>query len=320
MAATSLRVDLHGHAFPGRYCAFLDNLVGAASPVPDWSVAAQLEMMDSRGIHAAVLSLPPPGVFFGDLALAGRLAREVNDDIAALVAEHPARFGGLAALPLPDVEASLAEIGHAFDELGLDGVALLTNVGGTYVGDPAFDPVFDELDRRGAYVFLHPQVPPYAVPLGQFPVWLAEFPFETTRAAINLIYSGTLERCGRLRLQLAHLGGAAPFLAGRIASLAEREPRLACKAPRGARAYLSDLYYDTGLSNSAEGLAAIKEVTEIEHVVFGTDWPYAALPDGDPAPALDMFGAPTRRRIESAHAQALVPRLTAKLARTEHDN
>ena len=145
-------------------------------------------------------------------------------------------------------------------------------------------------------------------------------PFETTRAAINLIYSGTLERCGRLRLQLAHLGGAAPFLAGRIASLAEREPRLACKAPRGARAYLSDLYYDTGLSNSTEGLAAIKEVTEIEHVVFGTDWPYAALPDGDPAPALDMFGAPTRRRIESAHAQALVPRLTAKLARTERAN
>jgi microsomal dipeptidase-like Zn-dependent dipeptidase len=96
--------------------------------------------------------------------------------------------------------------------------------------------------------------------------------------------------------------------------------RLACKAPRGARAYLSDLYYDTGLSNSAEGLACITEVTEIEHVVFGTDWPYAALPDGDPAPALDMFGAPTRRRIESAHAQALVPRLTAKLARTEHDN
>ena len=146
MAATSLRVDLHGHAFPGRHCAFLDNLVGAASPVPDWSVAAQLEMMDSRGIHAAVLSLPPPGVFFGDLALAARLAREVNDDIAALVAEHPARFGGLAALPLPDVEASLAEIGHAFDELGLDGVALLTNVGGIYVGDPCGVPLFDSPD------------------------------------------------------------------------------------------------------------------------------------------------------------------------------
>jgi predicted TIM-barrel fold metal-dependent hydrolase len=223
----------------------------------------------------------------------------------------PQRFAGLAALPLPDVDASLAELSHALDVLGLDGVALLSNVGGIYPGDEQLEPVWTELDRRGAYVFLHPAAPgPPALP--QHPIWLYEFPFDTTRAIVNLIYSGTLERANGLRLQLAHLGGTAPFLAHRIASLAAREPDKAGAAASGALAALARCWYDTGLSNHASAVEATAAVVPLERIVFGTDWPYAALPNaGDPAPELDAFGD-KRALLDSANAGALVPRLLSR--------
>jgi predicted TIM-barrel fold metal-dependent hydrolase len=144
-------------------------------------------------------------------------------------------------------------------------------------------------------------------------MWLYEFPFETVRAVANLIYSGTLERHPSLRIQLAHLGGAAPFLAHRIASLADREPEQAALAPAGALAYLERLYYDTGLANHVPGLVATRAVTSVEHIVFGTDWPYAALPPegGDPAPDLEVLDPRERAAVDFGNAAALVPRLTA---------
>jgi predicted TIM-barrel fold metal-dependent hydrolase len=141
-------------------------------------------------------------------------------------------------------------------------------------------------------------------------VWLYEFPFDTTRAVVNLVYSGTLERCPGVRLQVAHLGGTAPFLAHRLASLAAREPERAALAPAGALAHLRRLYYDTGLSNNAAALAATLQVTDIGQVVFGTDWPYADLPaSGDPAPGLADLSAADRARVDADNIAALVPRL-----------
>src|SRR5205823_11839696 len=132
-------------------------------------------------IDAAVMSLGPPGVWFGDAGMAAELARISNEATAELVRAAPQQFAGLAALPLPDVDASLAELTHALDVLELDGVALLSNVDGIYAGDPRIEPVWTELDRRGAYVFLHPAVPPAPPALPEHPVWLYEFPFDTTR-------------------------------------------------------------------------------------------------------------------------------------------
>jgi predicted TIM-barrel fold metal-dependent hydrolase len=245
-----------------------------------------------------VISTGPPG------ADTPEVARLANEAIADIVRAAPERFGGLALLP-PSPTAALAELAYALDELGLDGVMLLTNVGGTYLGDRFLDPLFAELDRRGAWAFVHPWVPPYRPPLDH-PVWLYELPFETTRAAANLVYSGTLERYPSIRLQLSHLGGAAPYLAHRLASLADREPALAERAPAGAVEYLRRLWYDTGLANETPPLAATLAVTSLDHVVFGTDWPYLAFPDGrDPAP-----GLPTgvREAIERDNAAALIPR------------
>jgi predicted TIM-barrel fold metal-dependent hydrolase len=304
------RIDAHVHILPSDYRAELERRSLLPPGIPPWSAELLHDLMERHQIDAAVLSLAPPGVFFGDQALANELARLVNERTAELVATARDRFAGLAVLPLPDVDAALAELHHAFDVLGLDGVGLLSNVAGTYPGASEWDPLFDELDRRGAYVFLHPTMPPHALPLSAHPVWLYEFPFDTTRALVDLIYSGTLERCPDVRLQVAHLGGTAPFLAHRLASLAVREPQLATAAPAGARAYLSRLYYDTGLSNNQVALASTLLVTDADHVVFGTDWPYADLPDGgDPAPDLAEIDQGLRARIDASNIAALVPRL-----------
>jgi len=273
--------------------------------------------MDRHGIDAAVASLTPPGVALGDRATSRELARIANDALAELVASDPARFAGVASLPLPDVDDSLAEVARTLDTLGLDGVALPSNVRGLYPGDPTLAPVLDELNVRGAYVFVHPDAAAEPAPLDRYPVWLHEFPHETTRAIVDLIYSGTLERCPDLRVQAAHLGGTAPFLAHRIASLASREPELAALAPAGALAYLERIYYDTGLSANAPALAATAEVAGPGRIVFGTDWPFLALPPGaDPAAGLAALPEPERSRVEGSNAGALVPRFASAVGAT----
>lgn len=304
-----MRLDAHVHLLPDDYRRELVQRDLMPFPLPPWSAEQTYDLMERHRIDAAVMSLAPPGVWFGDAGLAAELARLVNERTAELVRSDPGRFAGLAVLPLPDVSGALAELDHAFDELGLDGVALLSNVEGIYHGDECWQPVWEALDRRGAYVFLHPTAPVPALALPQHPVWMYEFVFDTTRALVNLIYSGTLERCRSVRLQVAHLGGTAPFLSNRIASLTAREPDKATLAPSGAEATLARVWYDTGLSNHRTAVEAARSVVGLERIVFGTDWPYAALPaSGDPAPELDYL-AGLRALVDAENARALLPRL-----------
>jgi predicted TIM-barrel fold metal-dependent hydrolase len=311
------RIDLHAHITPAAYAAEVRRL-GAVPDhgLPDWSVDQTIEMMDAWGTALAVLSLTPPGVYFGDQLAAGRLARSVNEEIAAVVRDRPDRFGGLAVLPLPDVGAALDELTYAFDELALDGVLLYTNVAGTYLGDPAWDPLFDELDRRRAFVLVHPGAPPYPSPIA-YPNYLVEFPMDTTRAVVSLLYSGTLERCPDVRLLLSHLGGMVPFLGHRIRSLTLRTDAFDAKVPRGPLEYLAGLYYDTGLSANEAALRATLALTDAEHVVFGTDWPYAEVAPGssDPQPVLaTVFDDADREAVGRTNATVLVPRLAGAAA------
>jgi predicted TIM-barrel fold metal-dependent hydrolase len=309
------RIDAHGHLIPEAYRAEIEKRgLETGYPLPPATPEIFSEVMDRHGIDAAVVSLSPPGVWFDDAGLAKELSRLVNEETAALVRDQPTRFAGLATLPLPDVGAALEEIAYAFDTLSLDGVALLSNHAGTYLGDPSFDPIFDELERRGAYVFVHPIQPATPSPLPEAPVWVQEFPFDTTRAVTNLIYSGTMARCPSIRLQLAHLGGTAPFIAHRIAEWAGRDPSRAKAAPDGALAYMERMWFDTGLSNNPVALAAVRELAGIERIVFGTDWPYAVLPEGgDPAPDLGLTPA-DRAAVDGTNVAALVPRLSNALA------
>ncbi|WP_169542082.1 amidohydrolase family protein [Solirubrobacter soli] len=234
-------------------------------PLPAWSTERALGFMDVSEIDRAVLSLSPPGVAFGDQGLADELARSVNEATASMAGP---RFAGLAVLPLPDVDRALAELEHALDVLALDGVVLLSNLLGRYLGEPAWEPLFDELDARAAYVLVHPAPPPYTPPAVEHPVWVYEFPFETTRAIATLISAGAPERWPRIRLQVAHLGGAIPFLAQRLASLGEN-----------AHAFLRRLYYDTALATHPVALQAAEGYADPAHVVFGSDWPYVDAVD-----------------------------------------
>lgn len=273
---TSHHIDVHHHIVPSEYVSALAEIGvtgGGGVPFPNWSPQRSLDAMDRNGIATAITSISSPGVYFGDNTFAQDLARRCNEFSANLINEHPTRFGAFAVLPLPDVDRALREAACALDTLKLDGIVLLSNVGGRYLGDPEFDELFDELNRRKAVVYIHPTDPPEGNRSKlQIPSSLIEFVFDTTRAVANLVYSGTLERCPDIRFIIAHAGGTAPYLAWRI-SLFQYQP--AGMLPQGVITYLKRLYYDTALSAVPYALQSLQELVDPSHILFGTDYPFA---------------------------------------------
>jgi predicted TIM-barrel fold metal-dependent hydrolase len=273
------RIDVHHHILPPNFVSALNslNIPWTGGPeVPSWSLQQAHDMMGAMGIDAAVAS-PSPGVYWGgDTGFAVKLARETNEFVADVVRDDSEHFGGFATIPLPDVGASLEEVEYAYDTLGLDGVVLYTSQGDRYLGDRSYDPFFEELDRRKAIVFIHPTtIPPGADATGlTIPFGVAEFTFDTTRAVMNMLYSGTLERYPSIRYIVSHAGGTIPYLAWRIAG-ASYLPELRDRAPKtDGLALLQKLYYDTALSTSEFVFGALKEFVPMSQVLFGSDFPY----------------------------------------------
>ena len=316
------RIDVHHHILPAEYVNAVAKLgVGAGGdiPFPKWSAESALSLMDRMRIATAITSISTPGIYFGDARAARDLARRCNEVSARLIADHPTRFGGFAFLPLPDVDGALEEIRYGLDTLKLDGIVLLASFGETYLGDPTFDAVFDELNRRRAVVFIHPAVPVTSLALKlTVPGAMVEFVFDTTRAVVNLIYSGTLERCPNIPIILSHAGGTVPFLAWRIAQ-GRLIPHIAEKAPKGAIAYLKRLYYDTAMSATPYALCALRELVDPSHVLFGSDNPY--LPEREIAEMVEgletypSFDAAARAAIDRDNALELFPRLRSAVDR-----
>jgi predicted TIM-barrel fold metal-dependent hydrolase len=317
MSGEPHRIDVHHHIVPREYVEALAGIgihAPGRFPFPDWSPQTSLEVMDENGIAAAITSLSAPGVYFGDEAFARDLARRCNEFSAKLVGDYPKRFGALAVLPLPDVDGALRELEYALDTLRLDGVVLLTSIGRKYLGDPAFEPVFAELDRRRAVVYTHPNIPPGSdVPELVLPAPLVDFVFDTTRAAVNLVLSGTLERHPDLALILSHAGGAVPYVAGRIA-LADQNPLVSRNIPKGTIAYLKRLYYDTALSATEYALPCLRRLADPDRILFGSDFPFAPKHlTAETIRGLERHGGfdgPTRRAIERDNAARLFPRFS----------
>ena len=273
------RIDVHHHILPPNFVSALNslNIPWTGGPeVPSWSLQQAHDMMGAMGIDAAVAS-PSPGVYWGgDTGFAVKLARETNEFVADVVRDDSEHFGGFATIPLPDVGASLEEVEYAYDTLGLEGVVLYTSQGDRYLGDRSYDPFFEELDRRKAIVFIHPTtIPPGADATGlTIPFGVAEFTFDTTRAVMNMLYSGTLERYPSIRYIVSHAGGTIPYLAWRIAG-ASYLPELRDRASKtDGLALLQKLYYDTALSTSEFVFGALKEFVPMSQVLFGSDFPY----------------------------------------------
>ncbi len=272
------KMDVHHHVAPPEYVSVLAGRgiseVGGR-PFDEWSTEEHLSLMDRHGIAKAMLSVSAPGVYFGDVGLARELARSCNEFLAGLARSHPERFGAFAVLPLPDVDAALEELAYAMDTLKLDGVSLTSSVDRRYMGDPAFDDLFDELDRRRAVVFMHPHTPEENVVPGlDLPASLIEFVFETTRAVGKLLFSGTMERCPDVRIILPHAGGTVPYITLRLC-LGQFWPGLQEQVPQGVVPYLQRFYYDTALSAAPYALRSLEELVDVSHILFGSDYPFA---------------------------------------------
>lgn len=312
------RIDVHHHIIPPVYLEAMRR-VGIADPIPgvdypDWDVQTTLAVMDRQGIATAMVSISEPGVYFRSVALARDLARQINEFSARLVADHPQRFGAFAVLPLPDVEAALRELAYALDTLKLDGIGLLTNYRGTYLGDAALDALFAELNRRQVVAFIHPSTPPSTdQPTFGLPPSLYEFTFDTTRMVANLLYSGTLDRYPHLRLILSHAGGTVPYLAKRLTFGPTIGSYLKARAPQNLIASLRQLYYDVAMSASPYALPSLQALVDPSHILFGSDYPFMPEPSvADNVAGLadyEGFDQQAQWMIERENALALFPRL-----------
>ena len=234
------RIDVHHHFSPPQWIAEVKGRELLQPANVNWTPAKSIEDMDKGAVAAAMISITNPGLWFGDKETTRRIARECNEYGAKLVQQHPTRFGLFAALPLPDVDATLKEIEYAFDTLKADGAHFMTSYGDTWLGNTAYMPVMAELNRRKAVVHVHPTAANCCKNLvPDVSSGIMEYGTDTTRAMLGVLFSGTAVRFPDIRYIWSHAGGTAPFLAGRIdratRNLKEREQRL----PNGAMAEMN---------------------------------------------------------------------------------
>ena len=303
------RIDVHHHFLPPKHVERIQALRESGRP-PQWSPEMSLEQMDKNGVATAIGSIIQPGVWFGDAAESRTLARYCNDYGAQLSKDHPGRFGLFACLPLPDIEASLREVEYAFDTLKADGIGLLTQHDGKYLGDPLFAPVYEELNRRKAIVYVHPTQPVCCTGLvKEVTVGTIEYATDSTRTIGSLLFSGTAARFPDIRFIFSHGGGTVPFLLGRFERLADdrKDPFM----PHGAAPELRKFYYEVAQANHPGALDALLRLVPISNVLFGSDYPLRPISEVVEGVTKYSFSAAQRRAIERDNAVRLLPRLKA---------
>jgi predicted TIM-barrel fold metal-dependent hydrolase len=307
------RIDVHFHVIPPFYrdAVYAAGTGPAIGRYPGWTPERALELMDTFGIALAMTSLAQPGVGFGTEESARALARRCNDYAAEMTARWPQRFGAFATVPMWTMRHAVDEIAYCFDALGFDGVSLFASYGEKFLGDPLFDPVLEILNDRGAVVFVHPALHPSSKKLDlPWPGFMMEYLFDTTRAAVNLVFSGAIERFPRIRFILAHAGGVMPYFAWRLSVSPMIDPRLPQLSRRQVLAGLQRYWYDNALSPEPSTMDALGRVALPDHVVFGSDWPFANA--RVIAEAIDTHESiPERQRgaIDRGNAESLFPRL-----------
>ena len=280
------RVDFHAHAILPSYADGLKRLgIDAAAeegfPLPQWSAEAHLQFMADAGMDYSVLSMPTPHTYHGDAGLAREVTRRVNEDYAALCRKYPDKFGFVAALPLPDVEGALAEIAYATEHLGALGVKVASNSDGVYLGDPRFDSLFAELDKRGALVILHPSparnLPREGVVTGGV-MALYEYPADTTRAVLNMLANRTPEKFPRVRLVVPHCGSFLPYMKSRAGGMFKLLSAMGKMEPVDLEAGMKNLWFDLAGDPTPDQMDMLLRITDEHHIVYGSDYPYVLAP------------------------------------------
>ena len=301
------RIDFHHHYVPPRH---LEAILAQreSGRTPPWSPEISLAEMDKNGIATSICSLVQPGVWLGGIENSRKLARECNEYGARMVADYRGRFGLFAAIPLPDSEGSLREIEYALDTLRADGIGLMTSFEDKYLGDPAFAPVYEELNRRQAIVYVHPTQPKCCT--GLVPgvtVSTIEYATDTSRTIASLVYSGTAARFPSIRFVFSHGGGTMPFLLGRYERLAAE--RKDAWLADGAAPQLKKFYYEIAQANHSGALDALLALVPISNVLFGTDYPLRPASEAVEGLSAYKFTDAQRLAISRVNAERLVPRL-----------
>ena len=289
------KLDLHTHYYPPIYFEKIRDLpsefsfdkspsgqtiikyrgarfFGVTPPMTD--VAQRLEDMDRVGIDVEVVSLSTPNVFFTDAQHQREIARMVNDSYAELIAKHPKRFKGFASIPMDNPDAALEELHRALDELNLNGVILLSNIGGKPLTSPEYRPFFAEANRLKLCILLHPMLPANAEPFREYVLGpIVGFMFDTTLAVARMCFDGMLRQFPDIRWIVAHLGGAVPYLMERMDNGWRDFPECRAKIDELPSSYLKRLYYDT-VNFNPHMLSMARNIFGGDHMVMGSDYPH----------------------------------------------
>lgn len=297
------RIDTHHHIVPTFYRDWLEKhgYTAGGMPIPQWSVDNALGFMDAHKIATAIFSVSTPGAYIGDAIEAREVARALNVETAQIVAKNPERFGFFATLCLPDVGGSIDEARRALAELKADGIVLMTNTDGIYMGDPSLEPLMGVLNERHAVVFLHPGALPAQL-AADVPAYVADFLLDTVGTAVGICKADWFEKFPNVRFILSHAGGFIPFAAYRIAR----------DGDTAGIKQLKRFYLDTAVASSPTSLPSLFAFADTSHITFGSDLPYAnAARAGAFTSMLDAYlmDATLRSAIARQNALALFPRL-----------
>ncbi len=274
-------IDVHSHMILPEYLEAMeaegiDPLKEDGFPTPEWSVEQHLEFMEKAGLEHCILSLSTPHIHHGDGAAAIRAAKSINDATAEICRAHPDRFHFAACLPMPEKEASVEEAVRSFDELGAAAVKVASNSNGVYLGDALFDPLFAELDRRGAVMIIHPsrplQVPDRVFTHGPAPLF--EYLADTTRAVINMITSGTIKKYPNIKIVVPHSGSFLPLVIHRLTGISEVLIPKGLMSKVDVEEDFSKLYFDIAGDALPLALDTLLKIADPKHIMYGADFPH----------------------------------------------
>lgn len=277
------RIDTHCHFLTPDYVAALkkyDRINEDGFPVPEWNLEYQLEYMEKARLTHAVLSLSTPHPHFGDDAFSAELSRGINEFAADLKRRFPDKFSFAACLPLPNVELAITEAAYALETLGACGVKIASQSNGLYLGDEALDPLMEYLNQKNTVIIIHPSRP-QAIPENCFtsgPLPLLEFINDTTRAAVNLIANGTLEKYPDIKVLIPHCGSFLPSIIDRLAGITTLLASKGIGKKVNVEQSLKSLYFDIAGDAFPRGAAILSTLADNDHIVFGGDFPYTPIP------------------------------------------
>jgi predicted TIM-barrel fold metal-dependent hydrolase len=303
------RIDVHHHVTPPSLRTEKMRAGAGGGPTYAWTIEKTLEDMEKGDVRGVVISMPYPVDIWPNPKDTLGITREWNDYVAGLVRDHPGRFGQFTMLPILDIDGSLREIEYSYDVLKADGINLMTNIGDKWLGDPYYDPIFEELNRRKAVVYTHPDAPNCTS--GVLPGIrdaVIEFGTDTTRAITRMLFSGAAHRYPDIKWIWSHAGGTAPFLTERLVRYAQTEKGMKERVPEGVLTYLKRFYYDTAQAAHPYALASLMRLVAVSQVLFGTDFPWRTA--AETAQQLKEYGfsVDELRAIDSGNIEKLLPR------------